>query len=72
MMFDTVEIDGKEYHAKPREYDSETGAVLVWDLIFDENGEMIPAHTCLCFAHSASECCCGAWYRDNLIHYKEN
>lgn len=29
----------------------------------DENGDMIPASYCLCYAHEPSECCCAttAW-----------
>jgi len=30
-------------------------------LLLDENGQWIDNDVCLCFAHSASECCCGAW-----------
>ena len=67
-MFSTIELDGTEYHARAGSWDDE-GNVLTWDLVPDENGEPIPADICLCFAHSASECCCGAWYRD---HYWED
>jgi hypothetical protein len=45
-----VEIDGKRYHA---DYDDTT-------LTFD-NGDYIPETVCICAAHNANECCCGAW-----------
>jgi hypothetical protein len=69
-MLDVVEIGGHSYHATPKLDDE--GQIVSWDLILDENGEMIPSHVCLCSAYTASECCCGAWYRDNLIHYKKD
>lgn len=31
------------------------------NLILDENGKPIPSYVCICAAHSASECGCGAW-----------
>ena len=30
-------------------------------LLRDEDGDPIPATTCLCYAACATECCCGAW-----------
>lgn len=43
------EVDGEWYHFRD-------GQPLL-----DERGQMIEAYLCLCFAHSASECGCGAW-----------
>jgi hypothetical protein len=59
----TIEIKGHHYHATPiGDIDTcEPTEELV--LITDESGYPIPVTTCLCFAHSSSECCCGAWYR---------
>lgn len=31
------------------------------NLLLDENGEPISKNICICFAHSSSECVCGAW-----------
>lgn len=45
----TITIDNEEYHAEDGEP------------ILDENGEPIPKHICICAAHNAYECCCGAW-----------
>jgi hypothetical protein len=60
-MLTTIEIDGIMYHARGENYNEADGGYTSFELIFDENGYMIPASVCLCFAHSASECCCGAW-----------
>ena len=49
-MLQIIEIDGKKFHA------DDDGVVIL-----DEDGEPIPAHICLCFAHCPSECGCGAW-----------
>lgn len=42
---------------------------LNWDrsLVLDENDNPIPLHICVCFAHSSSECCCGAWDREKDV-----
>ena len=29
--------------------------------ILNESGDPIPNEVCICFAHCASECVCGAW-----------
>ena len=37
---------------------------IVWEAGYHcrlDDGEIIPAHICLCAAHSAYECACGAW-----------
>jgi hypothetical protein len=60
-MLTTMEIDGIMYHALGEGYDEVEGCYTSFEPIFDENGYMIPASVCLCFAHSASECMCGAW-----------
>lgn len=63
--------DGLLYHAQ-REYDDSTEDYKEEsEFILDENGDKIPAHICLCFAHEPSECCCAttSWegyrYDDN-------
>lgn len=48
----TIDIDGKNYHA------DDDGNILL-----DEDGDSIPSYVCICFAHSAIECSCGAWDR---------
>lgn len=69
-----IKIDGKLYHAEyivPVDSSGEED----WDLfelqvdwgvadlkpITDEDGNFIPAHQCICAAHSSDECICGAW-----------
>ena len=50
--------DGNWYHAQYifnealDDYSEET------EFIYDEDNCLIPAHICLCFAHTPSECCC--------------
>lgn len=37
---------------------------IVWEAGYHcrmDDGELIPSHICLCAAHSAYECACGAW-----------
>lgn len=29
--------------------------------ILDEEGDLIPEHICICYAHGYNDCCCGAW-----------
>lgn len=48
----TVDVDNVSYHA---DNDGE--------LLLDEDGDPIPSHICICFAHSDNECVCGAWSR---------
>jgi hypothetical protein len=67
-MLTTIEIDGCWYHAQPSSGDTETGDILTWDLILNEDGSPIPAEICLCHAHSSSECCCGAWSVEDDYH----
>lgn len=50
-MTDTIEIDGQLYHARDGEP------------LREDDGSLIPAHICLCFAHDEYECGCGAWDR---------
>lgn len=33
-------------------------------ILIDENHKPIPRWICICFAHSSSECVCGAWDMD--------
>lgn len=46
-----IEVGGILYHARD-------GVALT-----DENGDMVPADICICFAHNEYECVCGAWDR---------
>lgn len=39
--------------------------------LLDEFGNKIPSHICICFAHSISDCVCGAWDID-LEEISEN
>ena len=48
----TVYIDDISYHA------DDDG-----ELLLDEDGYPIPSYICICFAHSANACSCGAWDR---------
>lgn len=41
--------DGKWYHWRYGQF------------LTNEDDSLIPAHICICAAHSESECCCGAW-----------
>ena len=54
MLISKTYVDGKDYH-----FDTYTGKFLI-----DERGELIPAHTCICFARDRFECGCGAWDYD--------
>jgi hypothetical protein len=68
-MLTLIEIDGKLFHASEK-YDQNTGEFIGEEVLLDENGNMIPARICLCFAHEPSECCCAttSWskYRDEF------
>lgn len=48
-MSNFIEIEGKLYH-------EDEGTWLL-----DEFNNPIPAHICICAAHSEYECVCGAW-----------
>lgn len=45
-----IYIGTKGYHAD-----------TVGNLFMDEDGRRVPKYMCLCFAHEANECVCGAW-----------
>lgn len=45
-----VMVEGEWYHANDE-----------GELLREEDGSLIPASICLCFAHGPSECVCGAW-----------
>lgn len=53
--FNTIEIDGVEYHA-----DLDGVSPLR-----DEYERLIEATVCICAAHSATECVCGTWWDDD-------
>ena len=56
-----IEIDGCWYHAQQYWPDGQDEPSDELVPILEENGDLIPATICICFAHSSSECCCGAW-----------
>ena len=55
-LYPHVEINGNTYHATDNDQ-------FIYPLV--HKGEYIPTTTCLCYAHSWSECCCGAWAVDD-------
>lgn len=60
---ETIEIDGKEYHAEWVEYFSEEGEYTYLIPIRNEDGEPIEVWRCICAARDKFECCCGAYDR---------
>ena len=62
MSLTLIEIDDNLYHAQ-ESYDEEGENVVDTIPILDEDGKMIPASICLCYAYSPSECVCAttAW-----------
>jgi len=52
----TCQHNAREYWALRERYHFRGNKPLRY-----ESGEMIPLTVCLCAAHSANECCCGAW-----------
>ena len=44
------EVNGQMYHFRDGQ-----------PLLDESSGQMIECYICLCAAHSASECSCGAW-----------
>jgi hypothetical protein len=70
MTIGTIYIDGFAYHSRLSEYNDALGWYEKEEPIYEQmeffggevvEGLMIPKTSCLCFAHSSSECCCGAW-----------
>lgn len=61
MTIQSIEIDGKWYHAQPDWPDGQEEPSDKLVPILDEEGDMIPKEQCMCFARSSSECICGAW-----------
>lgn len=53
--------DGELYHAQ----ENEDGTC---DFIKEEDGSLIPAHMCLCYAHEPSECVCACTSWDNYSY----
>lgn len=57
--------DGELYHAECRvnpetdEYEEES------TFLYDEYGNLIPAHICLCHAYEPGECCCATTSWEN-------
>lgn len=63
--------DGKLYHAR-YEVNQETGEYKEEpSFLYDEDGDLIPAHICLCFAYTPSECCCGTTSWENYRYDDE-
>jgi hypothetical protein len=62
MSLTLIEINGDLYHAQDL-YDEDGENVVDTIEILDEDGEMIPASICLCYAFEPGECCCAttAW-----------
>lgn len=62
MSLTLIEINGELYHAQDL-YDEDGENVVDTIEILDEDGEMIPASICLCYAFEPGECCCAttAW-----------
>ena len=56
MSLTLIEIDGQLYHAQGI-YDDDENVVDTIPIL-DEDGDMIPASICLCYAYEPSECCC--------------
>ena len=65
-----IEIDGNLYHAQEF-YDEDGENVIDTTPILDDDGDMIPANICLCYAYEPSECCCAttAWKNWNYEEY---
>ena len=62
MSLTLIEVDGELFHAQ--DFHNEDGENVVATIpILDEDGEMIPASICLCYAFEPGECCCAttAW-----------
>ena len=62
MYITLIEIDGQLYHAQDI-YDEYDENVIDTVPFVDEDGELIPASVCLCYAFEPGECCCAttAW-----------
>jgi len=62
MSLTLIEVDGELYHAQDL-YDEDGENAVDTIEILDEDGEMIPASICLCYAFEPGECCCAttAW-----------
>lgn len=59
-MLSTIEIDGVRYHTQLK-LTEDGESTEEYDLILDEDGDPIPAETCICSAWEPTECICGAW-----------
>ena len=70
MSLTLIEVDGSLYHAQEF-YDEDGENVIDTTPILDEDGDMIPANICLCYAYEPSECCCAttAWKNWNYEEY---
>lgn len=62
MSLTLIEINGQLYHTQDI-YDEEGENVIDTIPILDEDGEMISASVCICYAFEPDECCCAttAW-----------
>ena len=76
MSLTLIEIDGQLYHAQDI-YDEESENIVDTVPLVDENGNMIPASYCLCYAHEPSECVCATtawegWRYDDEDYWRNN
>ena len=77
MLTTKLHEDGELYHAQyvwdteNIRYDTRLGDDNL-EFILDEDGDMIPAYVCLCYAREPSECCCGctSWDDENYEDYE--
>jgi hypothetical protein len=62
-MLPKIKIKNKWYHAaeSPSEQKEALHVPSNPTPLLDDNDNPIPASTCICAAHSNSECICGAW-----------
>lgn len=75
MSLTLIEIDGQLYHAQDI-YDEYDENVIDTVPFVDEDGELIPASVCLCYAFEPGECCCATtawegWRYDNEDYWEE-
>lgn len=75
MSLTLIEIDGQLYHAQDI-YDEYDENVIDTVPFVDEDGELIPASVCICYAFEPGECCCATtawegWEYDNEDYWEK-
>ena len=70
MSLTLIEVDGRLYHAQDI-YDDESDTYLATIPILGEDGDMIPASICLCYAYEPSECVCATTSWENWKYYDD-